>query len=138
MALQSAGTAQDNERILLAGGRLGAGDAGTAAGAVLQWRAGPNPWTNVASLSQPRTGAAASIVRAYLVVAGGSSSGRALRSIEVLHLAQQKWIRHDLELSAPRTGAVAASVGGKVYVIGGATESSLAGITGLVEEISLR
>jgi N-acetylneuraminic acid mutarotase len=137
VALQSAGTAQDNERIFLAGGRVGAGNTGAATDAVLEWRAGPNAWTKAPPLAERRTGAAASIVGSYLVVAGGSSSGGALRSIEVMHLVQQKWVPHGLTLSAPRTGAVAASVNGRAYVIGGATESSVAGITGLVEQIAI-
>jgi N-acetylneuraminic acid mutarotase len=137
MALQSAGTAQDNERVFLVGGRLGAGNAGAATNAVLQWRAGADTWTKAPPLAQRRTGAVASIVGSKLVVVGGSSSGGALRSMEVMDLAQQKWVSSDLTLSAPRTGAVAACVNGKLYVIGGATKSSVAGITSLVEEIAV-
>jgi N-acetylneuraminic acid mutarotase len=88
---------------------------------------------------EARTAAAAAVVGGKLVVVGGASGGNPSLGVEVLELSKLlKWTRPSLTLSAPRTAHVAVTVGTKIYVIGGATQASAAGITGLVEEITVR
>jgi hypothetical protein len=138
VALQSAAVANHDGRIFVAGGRAGAGDTGHATDGVYVYRAETGTWTSGPSLIEARTGAAATVVGSTLVFVGGAAAGRPSPSVDLLDLATQKWNRAGFALSAPRTGHIAATVGGKVYVIGGAIEESLSGITGLVEEITVK
>jgi N-acetylneuraminic acid mutarotase len=140
VAMQSAAAASHDGRIVVAGGRAGAGDAGSATNVVYFWRPEAGEWVKAPSLLETRTGAAAAVVGSRLIVVGGAAAGSPAVRLEMLDLAQPKstWTRGPFTLSTPRTGHIAASVGGRLYVIGGATEQSTAGITGLVEEIVVR
>lgn len=137
LPLQSAAAVSHDGQVFLVGGRAGAGDTGTATDSVYTWNDGAN-WASGPRLLQPRTGAAAAVAAASLVVVGGAAGGTPSSSIDVLSLGQSKWARSGFALSAARTGHVVESVNGKIYVIGGATQESLAGITGAVEEITIR
>ncbi len=139
ITLQSAAVAVYNGDIFVAGGRIGAGDTGRATDEVWVLRSGAAEWTKASPLLGARTAGTAVVVGSRMAVVGGASGGSSTSSLELLDLSQPaKWIRADFTLSTPRTGHVAAGVGGRVYVIGGTTQPTMAGITGLVEEVTIR
>lgn len=135
---QGAAIAVVQEKIYVIGGRMGAGSSGTATNIVEVYDPSTDLWVSVGPEQERRTGAQAVAVEGNIYVIGGAAGGEATRSIEMYDTATDTWMMMSLSLQEPRTGHCAASLGLKIYVIGGATEESLAGIVGTVEELTVR
>jgi N-acetylneuraminic acid mutarotase len=138
VAIQSSAMAKYEGQVFLMGGRAGAGDTGKATGSVYVYRFATSEWTSGPALPEARTGAGAGAIGSKLILVSGAASGRLSSNVDTFDIPSQKWSVAVATLSSPRTGHVAAVVGGALYVIGGAFEESLAGITGLVEQVTVK
>ncbi len=132
---QGASIAVLKEKIYVLGGRAGAGDNGYATNIVEVYDPFKDTWSSAKPMHKERTGAQASVVDSIIYMVGGASETELVDLIETYNPDTNDWTIEDFSLQKPRTGHSVASIGTKIYIIGGATEMSLAGITGIVEEI---
>jgi len=136
MSKQGASVAVVQGKIYIIGGRAGAGDAGYATDSVEAYDLLKKAWSQKKSMQKARTGAQATVVGGRTYVVGGAAQDKATKSIDMYDPSADAWKQIGF-MQKPRTGHCVASVGNKLYIIGGATEQSLAGITGMVEELTI-
>lgn len=118
----SASAVSSNEKIYVVGGKHGATKETKNCLHVLDLKAEPRAWKELASMKQPRRGCATVLVSGFIYVFGGynyqDGKEEYMRSVERYDIQSYEWHCVD-QMSTARYFAAATAVGNNIYVLGG-------------------
>jgi N-acetylneuraminic acid mutarotase len=123
-------------KIWMFGGRVGAGDQGSASAEVLVYDPAGDSWKTAGRMTRPRVNPVAVAAGEKAVILGGAADGVVVAGADVFDLSGRRAKQAPAPWT-PRTGAAALTDGNRLVLAGGAVAQSSSGMSALTEEIDL-